>query len=236
MNDGRNAGNRNGGAANAAMNNSLPNKSAGLPPRLPLSGSEDTYTDLTYGSGRGKGNNNCYGYAIDYYRNSGNDKLQPGNVSRTPGELNLGSCSALRRRTMADLKDRAYTTEAEAPCKSGYYKIMAFLSKNNDYHWYKQHKDALVRTSNKMRDLAALARALDVNPRQLQSASPTPRPGQLVLVKNAGVWSHKQGFATGPMLRDACGKAITDPRKACRNYGQLNYNQYCGSFCVKKNP
>lgn len=232
MNNRANRANR---GTNNGPENSLPSVEATPPSRrLPLSGSEDTYTDLIYGTKRGKGNNNCYGYAIDHYRNAGNDKLQPGNVSKSPGDLNLGSCSALRLRTLADLKGRAYTVDSDTACKPGYYKIMAFLSKGNDYHWYKQHKDALVRVSDKMRDLAALARALGVQPSQLLSPTKAPKPGDLVLVKNAGVWSHKQGFATGPLLRDACGKVITDPRKACRDYGHLNYTEFCGAFCVKK--
>lgn len=223
--------NANGANGEELLPNSASANSGG---RLPLSGSEDTYTDLVYGTRRGKGNNNCYGYAIDRYRNSGSNKLQPGNVSKSPGELNLGSCAALRLRSMADLKGRAYEVDADKPCRAGHYKIMAFLSKDNDYHWYKQHKDALVRLSHKMRDLAALSRVLGVAPRQLQSPSPNPKPGDLVLVRNAGVWSHKQGLATGPLLRDACGKVITDPRRACKNYGRLNYTDYCGAFCVKK--
>lgn len=231
-NNGR--GNNRGNNGNA-VDDMLPNSPSSRPTRrLPLSGSEDTYTDLIYGTARGKGNNNCYGYAIDHYRNSGNHKLQPGNVSKSPGDLNLGSCAALRLRTLADLKGRAYAVDGDKPCRAGHYKIMAFLSKDNDYHWYKQHKDALVRLSKKMRDLAALSRALHVNPKQLQSPSSSPKPGDLVLVRNAGLWSHKQGLATGPLLRDACGKVITDPRKACKDYGRLNYTDYCGSFCVQK--
>lgn len=233
----RNNNTRNENVFNSAQN-SLPDPPSianigQRQPRLPLSGSEDTYAELTFGVRRGRVNNNCYGYAIDQYRNSGDYKLQPGNVSKSPGELDLGSCSSLRFRALADMKDKAYMTEADRPCKPGYYKIMAFLSKKTDYHWYKQHKDALVRMSQKMRNLAELARALDVNPKQLMAPTNAPRPGDLVLVKNAGIWSHKQGFSTGPMLRDACGKVITDPRKACRNYGRLNYTEYCGSFCVK---
>lgn len=232
------------GAAAALFENSLPaaraggggaNGGGGGGRRLPLSGSEETFTDLVYGTRRGKDNNNCYGYAIDEYRNSGATKLQPGNVSRSPGEMSLGSCASLRRRTLADLKGRAYAVDPARACRPGHYKVMAFLAPGNDYHWYKQHKDALVRLPGRLRDLAALARALDVRPSQLVSASPSPRAGDLVLVKDAGLWSHKQGFATGPLLKDSCGKAITDPRTACRTYpGGLDYRDFCGAFCVKR--
>jgi hypothetical protein len=53
------------------------------------------------------------------------------------------------------------------------------------------------------------------------------------LVFKANVFSHKRGWATGPLLTDASGKSIRDPRKADRNYPGLNYEKYCSSFCVK---
>jgi len=226
-----NRNNRNN--SNARNRNTLPSRASNAP-RLPLSGSEEPFNDLSlFSARRGKGNNNCYSWAIGQYSNSGETKLQPGNLSQSPGDLDLKSCSAIRLRTLADLKGKAYLENPEKPCRQGYYKVMAFLAKDNDYHWYKQHKDAVVRMTDKMRDLAALARALGVSPKQLVSPSAAPKPGDVVLVKDAGVWSHKQGFATPPLLRDACGKVITDPRRACRDYGSLNYTEHCGSFCIK---
>ncbi len=49
----------------------------------------------------------------------------------------------------------------------------------------------------------------------------------------ASVCIRDSGWATGPLLTDAKGKAITDPRKASRDYPGLNYEKYCSSFCVK---
>lgn len=51
---------------------------------------------------------------------------------------------------------------------------------------------------------------------------------------NTGVWSHKRGWATPPLLRDAKGKIIWDPVRANRSYEGLNYKKYCASFCVQK--
>lgn len=222
----------------AAASNSIASGMPSMPadtsvPSLPVSGSEQVFTEQTYGTKRGKGNNNCYGYAIDKYRNFGSRKLQPGNLAKQAGQLDLASCAALTARAMKDLKRKAYVADAQSACRPGYYKIMGFLDPNNDFHWYKQHKDALVKLSKSVADVGAVAKALGVAPQQVLSPSPAPRPGDTVLVKDAKVWSHKQGFATGPLLRDACGKAIRDPRKACRNYGSLNYERYCGSMCVR---
>ena len=57
-------------------------------------------------------------------------------------------------------------------------------------------------------------------------------PGKIMKIR-ANVFSHKRGWATGPLLTDAKGNIIKDPRKAGRNYNGLNYNTYCSSFCVK---
>jgi hypothetical protein len=223
-------------AAASAAANALP-ASPSPSRRLPVSGAEDVYSDLTFGDPRGKGNNNCYAYAIDAYSNSGGRKLQPGNASMAPGGLDLGSCAALRARALADLRGRAYAADPDAPCRPGHYKVMAFLAPGSDYHWYKQHTDALVRVG-RTRDVASLAKALGVPAARLQAPGGGRlgrlRPGDLVLVRGANLWSHKQGFATGPLLRDACDRAITDPRKACRDYGNgLDYKDFCGAMCVR---
>lgn len=50
----------------------------------------------------------------------------------------------------------------------------------------------------------------------------------------SGVWSHKRGHATPPLIHDASGKVIWDPLKADRNYGSLDYRKFCGAFCVRR--
>ncbi len=205
--------------------------------RMPLSGSETTYTNITYGTKRGIGNNNCYGWALDVYKNSGTRKLQPGNLSRAPGKMDLGSCDALTARTLQDLRrrtgGRAHAVDPDAPCAKGFYKIMGFLAPGRDYHWYRQHKDLMVRLTDRAATPTNVATSLGVEPSQVYSPTRRPRVGDMVLVKNSGLWSHKQGFATGPILKDACGKAIRDPRRACRAYTpELDYTRFCGAFCV----
>ena len=39
----------------------------------------------------------------------------------------------------------------------------------------------------------------------------------------ANIFAHKRGWATGPLVTDAKGKVIIDPRKASRDYPGLNY-------------
>lgn len=221
---------------NTGNRNVLPTKPPPKGKALPIAGSERTYTDLTYGTRAGVNNNNCFAYAFDRFREVGNLKLQPGDIAGVGGDIDLSTCKSVMDRSMADMRkiDGGYLEKPERACKPGFHKVMAFLAKDNDYHWYRQHKSALVRLSEELRTVAAMARALGVNPKQIYSPTSKPKAGDTVLVKNAGLWSHKQGLATGPLLKDACGKAIRDPRKACRRYSDtLDYTQYCGSICVK---
>lgn len=202
-------------------------------PNMPVSGSEETFTNLTYGTNRARVNNNCWAWAIDAYADHGNRKLQPGNLSGSANvDLNLTNCDDVRRRALADLRDDIYEAkDADAPCRSGFYKIMSFLDTRDggkDYHWYKQHRDVLVRAEG--RSQAQIARQFGVPTSRVAMGSTH------ALVLGADIWSHKQGFATGPLIVDACGKLIKDPRKACRRYSEYHYDTFCGAYCVRNKP
>jgi hypothetical protein len=48
------------------------------------------------------------------------------------------------------------------------------------------------------------------------------------------LWSHKTGWAGGPLIVDASGKTITDPRKADRNYTPgFHYTKFCSAYGVR---
>lgn len=201
--------------------------------KLPISGSEPMFSDLVYGTPRGKLNNNCYAWAIDAYRGSGGIKLQPGNLSRQTTNDNARSCAFLRDRALDDNRARGiYSVDPKRKCRSGFYKIMCFIDKDDDYHWYKQHSNLLYRVGQG-ETLTKIARDLGVPLSSVVSPTKAPQPGDLVYVRRANVFSHKQGFATGPLLRDASGKTIPDPRRANRNYGDLNYRTFCGAMCIR---
>lgn len=80
-----------------------------------------------------------------------------------------------------------------------------------------------------------------------REASETQKPGYreykvaLVLANNDyhwyrqnndGSWSHKRGLTKITNL-DASGKSINNPRLANRNYGYINYSNFCGYYFVK---
>ena len=49
------------------------------------------------------------------------------------------------------------------------------------------------------------------------------------------LWSHKTGWAGGPLIIDASGKTIIDPRKADRNYKPgFHYTKFCSAYGVRR--
>ena len=75
-------------------------------------------------------------------------------------------------------------------------------------------------------------RNLPVLNQMVHRGSGAIRPGKVIQFP-VRLWSHKQGFATGPVLVDASGKTITDPRRANRAYPGLNYSKFCSAYMVK---
>jgi hypothetical protein len=196
----------------------------------------DTYTDLVYGSPQGIRNNNCYAWAIGHFRDSGNNKLQPGDLSPSrqgvaesrqgvaESPMSLESCGSLHRRARADLGPDARTLGPKGACPEGWHAARAFLDPGRDYHWYRHHKDVLVRTNRRP---TSLANRLGL------SRSAVTGSGSLLLARGANLYSHKRGLATGPLLEDSCGRLIKDPERACRDYGDLKYTKSCGGMCVR---
>lgn len=202
--------------------------------------SNSPFTNLVYNKSWGKEHNNCYAYAIDHFSPSTDEKLQPGDLSSPPNkkDLSLKKCGSLEARAAADLGSRAYkiSGSADTTCKAGYYKIFPVIAPGKDYHWYRSNKDVVYRVDAKdPKTVTSLAKQMGVKKSQFLSPEGSKlSEGQLIFVKNANLWSHKRGFATGPLLKDACGKFIKDPQTACRNYGEYNYKVACNAFCVKK--
>jgi LysM repeat protein len=64
--------------------------------------------------------------------------------------------------------------------------------------------------------------------------SPLLPVGKVIEIPVA-LWSHKTGWAGGPLIVDASGKTITDPRKADRNYTPgFHYTKFCSAYIVKR--
>jgi hypothetical protein len=101
------------------------------------------------------------------------------------------------------------------------------LLNTGDFHFYKQH--GLVEYRPKKGDTrTSIAKFFRIPVAKV----PPVTLGKIMKIR-ANVFSHKRGWATGPLLVDAKGNVIKDPRKAAKKYPGLNYNTYCSSFCVK---
>lgn len=207
--------------------------------KLPLSGSEPRFTQRLWGRTVGIDNNNCYAYAVGDYESFRQQKSIPGERA---GIRNLSHsythCRGLPKRVVADNPKSVYKCGATSKCKPNHFKVMMFVAPGNkrnyfrqgDFHFYKQHGfvEYKVKNGNTYESIAKFFKVPVSRVRKAGKCS----PGKLLKFK-ANVFSHKRGWATGPLLVDAKGKAITDPRKASRNYPGLEYKRYCSSFCVK---
>jgi hypothetical protein len=97
-----------------------------------------------------------------------------------------------------------------------------------DFHFYKQHGSVKYKVK-KADTVQSIAKFFQIPMTRLPKK--LPETGSYIRFR-ANVFSHKLGWATGPLLTDASGKVIKDPRTANRKYG-FNYSKYCCSFCVK---
>jgi hypothetical protein len=149
---------------------------------------------------------------------------------------------------LADNPESIYREAAWNPCKPGFFKIQSFVGapeRNSgddygDFHFYRQNKDVeyVSEPGDTPASIASffgipVSQVLHAAGRFAGSESVQLPSGSKLLLKDANIWSHKAGWATGALLKDSCGKAIHDPRKACRKHA-VDYTKYCGSFCVRK--
>jgi len=148
------------------------------------------------------------------------------------------------------------------PCREGYYKVMAFVAPRNtvgetygDFHFYKQVGS--VRYQLQKNDtIRALSTFFRVKPEVIREALRSvskPRNNTNGLIDDQGrnttavihssltgkiitfpvnLWAHKLGWGTRPLLVDAKGRTIVDPRKASRKY-DFDYKTLCGAYCVR---
>jgi len=212
----------------------------------------------------GRHHDNCYDYAFGLNNVHAVNKNVPGNMSGNKAwGLTFQTCVGIAKRVLEDYRGLAYRCGANTPCKPGYYKVMNFVAREGDFHWYRQ--TTAIRYKIRAGDtVTGVAKFFHVTPAVIHSAllrakrptsasngriSNTNRnlplldmlsrrgrgsmpPGKVIQFP-VRLWSHKQGFATGPVLVDASGKTITDPRRANRKYPGLNYSRFCSAYCVK---
>lgn len=210
----------------------------------------------------GRQHDNCYDYAFGLNNLKSVNKNVPGNMAGNKAwGLTFKTCTGIAKRVLEDYRGLAFRCAPNAKCPPGYYKVMNFVAKEGDFHWYRQ-TDAVRYRTRAGDTVTGLAKFFRVKPEVIRAAlrkaqaprsisngriSNTPLPllnafdrrgtgvvppGKVIQFP-VKLWSHKQGFATGPVLVDASGKTIADPRRANRNYDGLHYSKFCSAYCVR---
>ena len=199
--------------------------------KLPLSGSEIPFKIQPWL--KNYGSNNCYAYAVNDFASYRHQKSVPG--ARVSKNLphSYTHCKGLLDRVIADNPRKVYKTNKNKACKKGYYKIMMVagngLFGSGDFHFYKQH--GLVKHKVKPGETyKGIANHYNLPYHRVLKSGPL-KVGHFLNIK-INIWSHKRGWATGPLIRDACNRVLTDPSTACRKYS-INYKNYCGSLCIR---
>lgn len=202
---------------------------------LPLSGSEKKFTTRWWGASKGVNNNNCYAYAVNDPENYRWQKSIPGDRSGMSNSYhNFTHCKGLPERVISDNPRKVYKVNPIMRCKKGFFKIMMFTSPQGDFHFYKQHGvcEYKVQPGDTLTKVSKFFRVPVERIRAAANKAGGFKEGKRIVFK-VNLWSHKRGWATGPLLVDAKGKMIKDPRTAARNYPGLNYSNFCSAFCVK---
>jgi hypothetical protein len=71
--------------------------------------------------------------------------------------------------------------------------------------------------------------------KHVKSSKGVRLPAGKVIEFPVKLWSHKTGWAGGPLIVDASGKTITDPRKADRDYKPgFHYSKFCSAYGVRR--
>ena len=205
---------------------------------LPLSGSEHEFQHSPWV--KVIMSNNCYAYAFHDLRKWRPHKSVPGD--RSTGTLNSDytHCKGIAGKIVDDNPGKVKVVRYDKKCPAGYYKVMMVVAPKDkygnpggDFHFYKQHGIVNYRIRNGD-TLDNMAKFFKVPKRVITEAA--MKAGGFAVGKTirfvCNCFSHKMGWATGPLLVDSKGLIIKDPRKAGRSYG-LNYSKYCNSFCVK---
>jgi LysM repeat protein len=137
----------------------------------------------------------------------------------TSSPYNNNKCGKLNRSWCLTIPERCTPRKRARKCKPGFYKIMMFIAKckksdylcQGDFHFYKQHS----KTEYKVKrgdTHESIAQFFKVPVLRIKRAAKVLKPGKIITFK-ADFFSHKRGWATGPLMVGAKGKLITDPRK-----------------------
>ena len=128
---------------------------------LPLSGSEPDYDPEKWNSNLlDRINHNCYAYVLDDFIKDRPKRPQPGHRDKNINTFRKQDYTReeITRRAIYD-NPSIYCSNADVPCKKGYYKGVLVIDRYNNYHWLRQdsngywsHKPGQLAVTNKDAD------------------------------------------------------------------------------------
>lgn len=179
---------------------------------------------------RAKGN--CYVFGLapkegpgGYYHGRPH-KARPGDkcMQFRNANFDFENCSDIVKRVLCDnpkyVTKLPVNTNANKPMDNQHHMMAAILSPgvHQDFHFLRRVP------------LEDVIRAWD----KLKYKTPVKCKEQLAHLQPKYVWAHQRGWSLGgPLIHDAQGNLITDPKTASFDYKNLNYNIFCGYFQVK---
>lgn len=86
--------------------------------------------------------NNCWMYAVNDFKHTGDKRSQPGHTDKAQQTFNQYSCSDMHARIKKDIP-LAYVAEEKKKCKKYFYKIAVVVDPGNNYHFYRQDSNGL---------------------------------------------------------------------------------------------
>jgi hypothetical protein len=105
-------------------------------------------------------------------------------------------------------------------------------NKNTDLHVLGKYNLMALRKSQRQTRTKNTLNVLQKYSAQSNNAKLTPGK---VIDFPVKLWSHKTGWAGGPLIVDASGHTISDPRKADRSYKPgFHYTKFCSAYGVRR--
>lgn len=176
---------------------------------------------------------NCYVFALapslgpGGYTPNRRYKARPGDmcVKFRFRPLDFTKCSDIVERVLCDnrqyVRKLAKGSDPNMWVEKGFHLMAAVLSPgvHTDFHFLRRVPVHVV---------------LENLPKFMSTPGSQHAVQQLLESPFKYVWVHQRGWSKGgPLIHDAKGNLIVDPKKACFDYGSLHYSINCGMFRVK---
>lgn len=191
---------------------------------------QQLYKEVWTVPARYKGNCYVFGLAPSLgkggYHTNRSHKARPGDKCKIyeSADFDFQNCSQIVKRVICDnpryVSKVDHNTNLMKHTGSDHHLMAAILSpgKHKDFHFLRRVP------------VEEIYKAWD----RFKYKTPKKCKEQLKQIKPNYVWAHQRGWsAGGPIIHDAKGDLILNPKKANFDYNNVNYSIYCGLFKVR---